>query len=208
MSRRRAIHREPRTIAAVMACVSALLIGIAFWPAMNRAHAGQRSHSGDNLDYASPLELLLSPDGARLYVLCQQSEEIRVLDAATYAAVKTIAVGHEPRGMALSSVGDRLFVTNSWDDTLSVIDTQSLVVVATWPVGAEPSGVVEDRAGKQLFVANRISERCSRARCADRRGREAADGRAGHKLPDPVARRQPHLRHAHLSQPFASPHGS
>ena len=86
MSRRRAIHREPRTIAAVMACVSALLIGIAFWPAMNRAHAGQRSHSGDNLDYASPLELLLSPDGARLYVLCQQSEEIRVLDATTYAA--------------------------------------------------------------------------------------------------------------------------
>ncbi|MFZ1940909.1 MAG: hypothetical protein ACLPZY_05825 [Terracidiphilus sp.] len=157
MSRRRAIHREPRTIAAVMACVSALLIGIAFWPAMNRAHAGQRSHSGDNLDYASPLELLLSPDGARLYVLCQQSEEIRVLDATTYAAVKTIAVGHQPRGMALSSSGDRLFVTNSWDDTLSVIDTQSLVVVATWPVGAEPSGVVEDRAGKQLFVANRIS---------------------------------------------------
>jgi YVTN family beta-propeller protein len=109
------------------------------------------------LDYASPLEVLLSPDGARLYVLCQQSEEVRVLDAATYAVIKNIAVGRVPRGISLSPSGDRLFVTNTWDDTLSVIDTRALAVTATWPVGAEPSSVVEDRAGKRLFVANRIS---------------------------------------------------
>jgi len=109
------------------------------------------------LGYASPLELLVSPDGARLYVLCQQSAEVRVLDAATYAPIGTIAVGNVPRGMALSPSGDRLFVTNSWDDTLSVIDTRTLAVVAAWSVGAEPSAVVEDLAGRYLFVANRIS---------------------------------------------------
>ncbi len=109
------------------------------------------------LDYASPLEVLLSPDGARLYVLCQQSEEVRVLDASSFAVIRNIAVGRVPRGFSLSASGDRLFVTNSWDDTLSVIDTGSLAVVATWPVGAEPSSVVEDRAGNRLFVANRIS---------------------------------------------------
>jgi YVTN family beta-propeller protein len=116
-----------------------------------------RASESDAVDYASPLELLFSPDGSRLYVLCQQIEEIRVLDAATYAVVKTIAVGRVPRGIALSPSGDRLFVTNTWDDTLSVIDTRTLAVTATWPVGTEPSGVVEDRAGKHLFVANRIS---------------------------------------------------
>ena len=116
-----------------------------------------RAAEADDVNYASPLELLLSHDGARLYVLCQQSEEVRVLDAATYAAIKTIAVGKVPRGFSLSPDGTRLFVTNSWDDTLSVIDTQMLAVTATWPVGAEPSSVVEDRAGKRLFVANRIS---------------------------------------------------
>ena len=110
-----------------------------------------------NADYASPLELLFSPDGARLYVLCQGSDEVRVLDAASYAVIKRIAVGHVPRGFSLSPDGARLFVTNSWDDTLSIIDTRSLAVVATWPVGAEPSSVVEDPAGKRLFVANRIS---------------------------------------------------
>ena len=116
-----------------------------------------RAAEADDVNYASPLEVLLSPDGARLYVLCQQSEEVRVLDAATYAVIKTIAVGKVPRGFSLSPDGARLFVTNSWDDTLSVIDTRTLAVTATWPVGAEPSSVVEDRAGKRLFVANRIS---------------------------------------------------
>jgi YVTN family beta-propeller protein len=108
-------------------------------------------------DYASPLEVLLSPDGMRLYVLCQQSEEVRVLDAASFAVIRKIAVGKVPRGFSLSASGDRLFVTNSGDDTLSVIDTGTLAVVATWTVGAEPSSVVVDRAGKRLFVANRIS---------------------------------------------------
>ena len=117
---------------------------------------GQETHpTVEPIDYASPLELQLSPDGERLYVLCQGSNEVRVLDASTFAVVKTISVGAVPRGLALSPDGARLFVTNSWDDTLSVIDTRSLAVVATFPVGAEPSSVVEDRAGKRLFVANR-----------------------------------------------------
>jgi YVTN family beta-propeller protein len=111
----------------------------------------------DFADYASPLELLLSPDGARLYVLCQQSEEVRVLDATTLAVIVKIAVGRVPRGFVLSPSGDRLYVTNSWDDTLSVIDTRTFAVIATWPVGFEPSGVVADRAGKWIYVANRIS---------------------------------------------------
>ena len=132
--------------------------GFALWPALDRpAHAGQRDTDADRLNYASPLELLFSSDGARLYVLCQQSDEVRVLDATTYAVLKTIPVGHVPRGFSFSPDGKRLFVTNSWDDTLSVIDTGALAVVATWPVAAEPSGVVEDRDGKRLFVANRVS---------------------------------------------------
>jgi YVTN family beta-propeller protein len=122
-----------------------------------RAAEDEETAEANAEDYASPLEVLLSPDGARLYVLCQQSEEVRVLNATSFAVVKKIAVGRVPRGLSLSPDGARLFVTNSWDDTLSVIDTRTLAVTATWPVGAEPSSVVEDSAGKQLFVANRIS---------------------------------------------------
>jgi len=137
-----------------LAALTALALTVVLLPTMSRP--AQASTDGDAA-YAAPLEVLLSPDGARLYVLCQGSEEVRVMDAASYKVIKTIAVGRVPRGFSLSPDGARLFVTNSWDDTLSVIDTTALTVTATWPVSAEPSSVVEDRAGKRLYVANRIS---------------------------------------------------
>ena len=143
-------------VAASLPLLACALIAVALWSG-RPVLAGEEQPSVKSMDYASPLEVLLSPDGARLYVLCQGSNEIRVLDAASYVVIKKIAVGRVPRGFSLSPDGARLFVTNSWDDTLSVIDTNTLAVVATWPVGAEPSSVLEDRAGKRLFVANRIS---------------------------------------------------
>ena len=136
--------------------LAAAWFAVAVWGG-GKVRADERSSAVDEPDFASPLEVLLSADGARLYVLCQQSDEVRVLDAASYAVIKNIAVGHVPRGFSLSPDGKRLFVTNSWDDTISVIDTGALSVIATWPVCAEPSSVVEDRQGKRLFVANRIS---------------------------------------------------
>ncbi len=132
------------------------LLAIAAWSGRTVLADAERP-SVESMDYASPLELLFSPDGTRVYVLCQDSDEVRVLDAASYAVIRRIAVGHVPRGFSLSLDGERLFVTNAWDDTLSVIDTKALAVVATWKVGAEPSSVVEDLKGDRLFVANRIS---------------------------------------------------
>jgi len=143
-------------VVAGLSLLAAALLVIALWNG-RPVQAYEHRPAVPDGEYASPLEVLLSPDGARLYVLCQESEEVRVLDAASYAVIGNIAVGRVPRGFSLSPDGARLFVTNSWDDTLSVIDTTTLKVVATWPVGAEPSSVVEDRAGKRLFVANRIS---------------------------------------------------
>ncbi len=143
--------------AAVVGAALVLLIWIA-WPAIEGpAQANARATGSDAIDYASPLELLVSPDGSRLYVLCQQAEEVRVLDTGTFSLIKSIRVGQVPRGIALSGNGDKLFVTNSWDDTVSVIDTQTLRVTATWHAGAEPSGVVEDRSGGHVYVANRLS---------------------------------------------------
>ena len=45
------------------------------WPAVEGpAQADASAPDADAIDYASPLELLVSPDGARLYVLCQQAK--------------------------------------------------------------------------------------------------------------------------------------
>jgi YVTN family beta-propeller protein len=141
---------------ACQAALAAAMLGCSLWS--GTTHVVAADGAKEILNYVSPVELLFSHDGMHLYVLCEQSGEVQVLDTATYAAIKTIAVGRVPRGFSLSANGDRLFVANSWDDTVSVIDTHLLEVIATWPVGAEPSSVVEDRAGKYLFVANRISD--------------------------------------------------
>ncbi len=150
---------QPRLRLAVVAMFLASAVAcftVAFLHGRS-ARAAARNISTDVLPYVSPVELLYSPDGARLYVLCQGTDEVRVLNAATYAEIKRVPVGHIPRGFSFSPDGARLFVANTWDDTISIIDTKSLAVTATWAVGAEPSSVVEDRAGKFLFVANRIS---------------------------------------------------
>ena len=91
-------------------------------------------------------------------MLCQGSDEVRVLNGSTYRVIKVVRVGHIPRAFSFSADGHRLFVANSWDDTISVIDTRTLNVSATWHAGAEPSGVATDAADKYLFVANRISD--------------------------------------------------
>ncbi len=148
-------HFKLATCVGMVALAAALLV--VDCSTGRSARAAEIDAAGAIHDYASPLEILFSPDGAQLYVLCQQSEEVRVLNAFTYNVIKIIPVGRVPRGFSLSPDGARLFVTNSWEDTISVIDTRSLAVIATWTVGAEPSSVVEDRAGKRLFVANRIS---------------------------------------------------
>jgi YVTN family beta-propeller protein len=107
--------------------------------------------------YLSPLEMVLSPDGHVLYVVCQDSDEVRVVDLPTGKRAKGISVGHVPRGIALSPRGDRLYVSNAWSDTVSVIDTKTFGVVQTIPAGFEPTGMVLDKAGKTLYVANRLS---------------------------------------------------
>jgi len=154
-----ALTSRHRTLQAGVITTLSLLVCALFSAALanKTVQADEQTSAAEATDYASPLEILFSPDGARLYVLCQGTSEIRVLNASTYAVIKNIKVGAVPRGFSLAPDGARLFVTNSWDDTLSVIDTSKLEVIATWPVAAEPSSVVEDPSQKQLFVANRIS---------------------------------------------------
>ena len=107
--------------------------------------------------YLSPGELVVSPDGQRLYVVCEKSNEVRVVAPKSGAVLNRIAVGQSPRGLSSSHDGAQLFVANSWDDTVSVIDTKTLNVVQSVHTGAEPTSAVFDSSGQTLYVANRLS---------------------------------------------------
>ena len=112
---------------------------------------------GADDQYLSPSEMAFSPDGRLLYVVCERSDQLLVLNARQGVVLQRIRVGHIPRAVAVSPDGRQVFVTNSWDDTVSVIDSATGSVTCTIATGAEPYGIVVDHAGKTLYVANRIS---------------------------------------------------
>jgi YVTN family beta-propeller protein len=140
-----------RRMLRVAGILAVSLLAIAARPAPNQSAALMRER------YLSPIEMTFSPDGNLLYVVCQDSDEVRVLNAASEKVLASIPVGHVPRGIAISQDGKRLYVTSAWSDTVSVIDTASRQVIETLPTGFEPSGVVVDHAGTTLYVANRLS---------------------------------------------------
>jgi YVTN family beta-propeller protein len=121
------------------------------------AKPAARSDAEANERYLSPIEMALSPDGRLLYVVCQGSDELRVVDIQSGKVVSAVPVGHVPSGIALSRDGRQIYVTNAWSDTVSVIDAATLKVVRTLATGFEPTGIVSDQSGETLYVANRLS---------------------------------------------------
>ena len=53
----------------------------------------------------------LTPDGEQLYVLLPRAGEVRILDRATRAPIKTVFVGGTPRNVTFDPVGTTALVT-------------------------------------------------------------------------------------------------
>jgi YVTN family beta-propeller protein len=121
------------------------------------AVAARPADNGATEHYLSPLEMALSRDGHQLYVVCQASDELRVVDIDSGKVAAVVPLGRAPRGITLSPDRTQIYVTNSTDDTVSVIDVATLRVTRTLPTGFEPAGIVTDRTGETLYVANRLS---------------------------------------------------
>lgn len=139
-----------RTLISVTGVFAVALLAIAAQPVPKQGGLPKER-------YLSPIEMVFSADGRVLYVVCQDSDEVRVVDPESGKITRTMPVGHVPRGIALAPDGKRLYVSNAWSDSVSVIDTTSLQVVQSLPAGFEASGVLTDREGSFLYVANRLS---------------------------------------------------
>ncbi len=120
---------------------------------------GFRLSAADRL-YKTPVNLALSPDGARLFVVCEHGNSVIAVDLATRTVVGEVTVGRRPHDVACSPDGNTLYVSNRLDATMSVIDAQQLKVTATIAVGFEPHGVAVVResviapAGRHVYVLN------------------------------------------------------
>jgi YVTN family beta-propeller protein len=116
----------------------------------SRADIGQVA----NVEYKTPFNLAVSPDGRQLYVVCEASDELAVVDTESRTVMGKTEVGNLPHGVCLSPDGGTAYVSNRGDDTVSVIDLSAMAVVDTIVVGDEPHGVVTDEMGRILYVAN------------------------------------------------------
>lgn len=104
--------------------------------------------------YKTPVNLAISPDGKLLYVVCEHSNSVCVVDPIKGRVVDEVRVGKRPHDVAVSPDGRTVYVTNRLSNTLSVIDAKTRKVARRIPVGHEPHGVLPDPTGRHLFVLN------------------------------------------------------
>ena len=74
----------------------------------------------------SPTFVSVSPDDRRLYVACNHSNALMVLDAGTLELVKQVETGHGAYNVEPSGDGRWVIVTNKKDQSISLIDAASL----------------------------------------------------------------------------------
>jgi YVTN family beta-propeller protein len=85
--------------------------------------------------------VVVSPDGARVYVTTGRGGTVVVIDAATRQPVGSVAVGARPWGIAVSPDGRRLYTANGPSNDVSVVDVETLTVVTKLKAGERPWGV-------------------------------------------------------------------
>ncbi len=109
-----------------------------------------------------PYQLVLTPDGQKLYVSEWNGGGVSVIDTSTLERTGHIATGGHATDMALAPDAARLYVTNATSDTVSVIDTRADRVVGEIdlapyegaPMGSMPNAVTVSPDGQSVYVAN------------------------------------------------------
>ena len=99
-----------------------------------------------------PVALATNPANRKLYVANQYSNNVTVIDEASYASV-TIPVGTYPTAIAANPVSNKIYVANQNGNSVTVIDgaTNSTATVAT---GRSPTALAINSVTNQIYVAN------------------------------------------------------
>lgn len=109
--------------------------------------------------FLAPTAVVASADGARLYVACEATAEVLVVDAASKKVAARIAVDASPSGLALSADDARLYVTCAGPvSTVCVVDTTNRKVTNRLVAGYQAQSPVFSPDGQTLYVCNRFND--------------------------------------------------
>lgn len=114
-----------------------------------------------------PHEVMLTPDGSKLIVTCQGTNEVKVLDARTNAVLKTFTnVGIQPQEIALSKTSPYAYITctdslgaSLYTGSVFIFNYQDLnagtyTIDATTGWFNQPHGITVDDRNNVLYVAS------------------------------------------------------
>jgi YVTN family beta-propeller protein len=151
-------HRDEASLGVALLFVVIALIMFAAQQGRPAAAAEHSPAQEAAIRYLSPVSLQLSPNGQRLYVVCEDSDALLVVDTRSQRVVGRAEVGQRPKGIAISPDGNTLYVSDEGSDAVTEIDSQTLAIRRTFSVGWRPVGLVTDRAGTTLYVANTLGD--------------------------------------------------
>jgi YVTN family beta-propeller protein len=105
---------------------------------------------------ARPLDLAVTGDGSRLYVVndADQASFVSVVDTAKMETVDAIDVGNSPWGVGISTSQGRFLVSNRGDDSVPVVSLATGAVVTSIPVGDNPRKIRMAPDGARAYVVN------------------------------------------------------
>ena len=136
--------------------IASLVLALLVNPRPSRAQSAPSATQMPD-HYLTPSEAKLTPDGRKLYVVCEDDDSLLSVDLRSERVTGKANVGHKPKDVAISPDGQKIYVSNEWSDTVTEVDATSFKVLRTLPTGWGPIGLTTDRAGKFLYVANSIS---------------------------------------------------
>jgi YVTN family beta-propeller protein len=125
-------------------------------PTTRASDRSEAAPSHGNPRYLSPVDLKISPDGERLYVVCEDSDQVLVVNTRTNSVTAHVAVGDRPQSLALSPDGKRLFVTIEHGGNIAELDAETLASRRTLQAGWGPAGIAVGGDGNSLYVANTL----------------------------------------------------
>lgn len=107
-----------------------------------------------------PLQLLT--EGHYCYIICQNTQDLKILDTSTNTVIKTIPLPAAPACMDYSAKYNKLFISCTEDITgfaplrgsICVIDINTLTLQKRIYSGYQPYGLAVDDAGGLVAVAN------------------------------------------------------
>jgi YVTN family beta-propeller protein len=144
--------RFPGTVRTVSTTAAAALVAAILVAGLGPGLVRASAESAEG--YASPIEVLLSPDGRRLFVTNSWDDTLSVIDTGTLSVVATWPVGAEPSSVAEDRAGKRLYVANRITNDVAVLDARTGVEEKRLPAGRGASYLALSTSGDRLYATH------------------------------------------------------